>query len=169
MTDKKPSGGVVCHYCHNPGHVRRDCRKLKNSNRRFQCAHEPLKGVSTLSTMLAGSGKPNTCLISYFSKWVIDSRVTYHMTGNSSLFSTFQPHSSTSTVTFVDGSTSCVLGLETIHPTPSITLTSVTSLLQFSFNLIFVSKLTCTLNCSISFFLDYCLIQDLLMKRVIGR
>ena len=43
------------------------------------------------------------------------------------------------------------------------------SLPQFSFNLIFVSKLTCTLNCNISFFLDYCLIQDLSTKRVIGR
>ena len=31
-----------------------------------------------------------------------------------------------------------------------------------------MSKLTRTLNCSISFFLDYCLIQDLSTKRVIG-
>ena len=43
------------------------------------------------------------------------------------------------------------------------------SLLQFSFNLIFVSKLTHTLNCSISFFLDYCLIQELSTKRIIGQ
>ena len=32
-----------------------------------------------------------------------------------------------------------------------------------------MSKLTRTLNCSISFFLDYFLIQDLLTKRIIGR
>ena len=32
-----------------------------------------------------------------------------------------------------------------------------------------MSKLTCTLNCSISFFLDQCLIQDLSKKRIIGR
>ena len=43
------------------------------------------------------------------------------------------------------------------------------SLPQFSFNLISVSKLTRTLNCSISFFPDYCLIQDLLTKRIIDR
>ena len=91
------------------------------------------------------------------------------MIGNSSLFTTFQFHSATSTFTLANGSTSCVLGSETIHSTPLITLTSVMSLLQFSFNLISVSKLTCTLNCSISFFPDYCLIQDLLTKRVIGR
>ena len=28
MTNTKPLGGVVCHYCHNPGHVRQNCRKL---------------------------------------------------------------------------------------------------------------------------------------------
>ena len=32
-----------------------------------------------------------------------------------------------------------------------------------------MNKLTHTLNCSISFFLDYCLIQDLSMKQIIGR
>ena len=32
-----------------------------------------------------------------------------------------------------------------------------------------MSKLTRILNCSISFFLDYFLIQDLLTKRIIGR
>ena len=91
------------------------------------------------------------------------------MTINSSLFTTFQSHPSTSTVTLADGSTSCVLGSGTIHPSPLITLTFVMSLPQFSFNLISVSKLTCTLNCSISLFLDHCLIQDLSKKRIIGR
>ena len=68
-----------------------------------------------------------------------------------------------------DGSTSCVLGSGTIHPTPLLTLTFVLSLSKFSFNLISVSKLTRTLNCSISFFHDHCLIQDLSTKRIIGR
>ena len=32
LIDTKPSGGVVCHYCHNLGHVRQNCRKLQNKN-----------------------------------------------------------------------------------------------------------------------------------------
>ena len=32
-----------------------------------------------------------------------------------------------------------------------------------------MSKLTLTLNCSISFFPNYCLIKNLLTKRIIGR
>ena len=81
----------------------------------------------------------------------------------------FQSHSSTHTFTLADGSTYCVLGLGTIRPTPLITLTSVMSLPQFSFNLISMSKLTCTRNCSMSLFSDYCLIQDLLTKPIIGK
>ena len=91
------------------------------------------------------------------------------MTDNFSLFTTFQSHPSTSIVTLADGSTSSVLGSGTIHPIPLITLTSVLSLPQFSFNLISVSKLTRTLNCSFSFFPNHCLIQDLSTKRIIGR
>ena len=79
----------MCHYCHNLGHLRQDCRKLQNRDRRFHCAHESLKSASTPSTMLAGSGKHNTCLISSSSKWVIDFGAMDHMIGNSSLFTTF--------------------------------------------------------------------------------
>ena len=92
MINKKPLGGVVCHYCHNSGHVHRDCRKLQNRDRMFQYANESLKSASTPSIMLASSGKPNSCLISSSSKWVIDSRATDHMTCNSSLHTTCQPH-----------------------------------------------------------------------------
>ena len=130
----------MCHYSHNPRHVNRDYRKLQKRNRRFPYVHESLKGVSTPSTMLVGSGKPNTCLISSSSKWVIDSKAIDHMIGNFSLFTTFQPQPSTSTVTLADRSTSCVLGSRTNHPSPLITSTYVLSLPQFSFNLISVSK-----------------------------
>ena len=91
------------------------------------------------------------------------------MTGNSSLFTMFQSHPSTSTVTLADRSTSCVLRSMTIHSTPLITLTFVMSLPELYFNLIYVSKLTRTLNCSISFFPYYRLIQNLLTKQIIGR
>ena len=43
------------------------------------------------------------------------------------------------------------------------------SLPDFSFNLISLSKLIRMLNCSITFFPDYCLILNLTTKRVFGR
>ena len=33
------SRGVVCYYCHKPGHVIRDCKKRQNRNHKFQSAH----------------------------------------------------------------------------------------------------------------------------------
>ena len=161
-----------------------DCKKRHNRNHKFQSAHiastneasdqsvqfsaaklarfqlyqDSLRSPSTLITAIAESGNPNKCLVSSSSsEWVIDSGATYHMTGNSSLFSTFQSQPSPSTVTLTDGSHSCVLGSGTIVPTPSIPLTSVLSLPNFSFNLMSVSKLTRTLKCYISFFPDFCL------------
>ena len=188
---------VVCHYCHKPGHMKRDCKKLQYRNQRTQSAHiastndainheksvtisadefakfsqyqESLKSSSTPVTAIAESGKPNTCLVSSSSKWVIDSGATDHMTGNSSLFSTFQPHTSAPTVTLADGSKSRVLGSGSVNPTPLISLSSVLSLPELSFNLISVSKLTRALNCSAQFFPDYCLFQDLTTKQIIGK
>ena len=175
------SGGVVCYYCHRPGQVIRDCKKRHNRNQKFRSAHiastteasdqsvqfstvelarfqlyqDSLRSPSTPITAIAESSNPNKCLVSSSSsEWVINSEATNHMTSNSSLFSTFQSQPSPSIVTLVDGSHSCVLGSGTIVPTPSIPLTLVLSLPNFSFNLMSVSKLTRALKCYISFFPD---------------
>ena len=54
-------------------------------------------------------------------------------------------------------------------PPPSIPLTLVLNLPNFSFNLMSVNKLTRALKCYISFFPNFCLFQDLMMKQIIGR
>ena len=191
------SGGVVCYYCHKPGHVIRDSKKRHTRNQKFKSAYiastietsdqsvqfstaelariqlyqDLLRSSSTPITVIDESGNPNKCLVSFSSsEWIIDSRATHHMTGNSSLFSTFQSQPSPSIVTLANGSQSCVLGSGTIVLTPSIPLTSVLSLPNFSFNLMSVSKLTrALLKCYISFFPDFCLFQDLMTKQIIGR
>ena len=131
---------------------------------------DSLRSPSTPITAISESGNLNKCLVSSSSsEWVIDSGATDHMTGNSSLVSTFQSQPSSFTVTMADGSQSCVLESGTIVPTPSIPLTSVSSLPNFSFNLMSVSKLTRAIKGYISFFLDFCLFQDLMTKQIIGR
>ena len=94
----------------------RDCKKRHNRNQKFQFAHiasttkasdqlvqfsaaelarfqlyqDSLRSPSTSITAIAKLGNPNKCLVSSSSsEWVIDSGATDHMTGNSSLFSTF--------------------------------------------------------------------------------
>ena len=84
------SRGIVCYYCHKPGHVIRDCKKRQSRNQRVQSAHvtstneasgqsvqftaeelarfhvyqESLKSPSTSITALAKSGNSNKCLAS---------------------------------------------------------------------------------------------------------
>ena len=128
-TRGQSSEAIVCHYCHKPGHMKRDCRKLQSRNQGFRSAQvasssdasgksitvsaddfakfsqyqESLRSSSTPVTAIAESGKPNTCLLSSSSKWVIDSGATDHMTGNSSLLSTFQSYTSRCPVTLANG------------------------------------------------------------------
>ena len=137
---------------------------------RFHLYQESLKSPSTPITAIAELGNQNKCFVSSSSsEWVIDSGATDHMTGNSSLFSTFQSHPSTSSVTLENGSQSCVFVLGTIFPIISLPLSSVLNLPNYSFNLIFVRKLTRALRFHISFFPGFCLFQDLMTKQIIGR
>ena len=115
----------------------RDCKKRQNQNQKFQYAHiastteasdqsiqfstaelarfqlyqDSLRSPSTPITAIVESDNPNKCLVSFsYFEWVIDSRATDHMTGNSS-------GPSPSTATLVDGSHSCVLRSGAIVPT----------------------------------------------------
>ena len=56
----------MCHYCHNLGHVRWNCRKVLNKNRTFQFVHyhKSLKSESTSITTLVELGKTNTFFLS---------------------------------------------------------------------------------------------------------
>jgi len=91
------------------------------------------------------------------------------MTGNSHLFSRPLSPAPFPSVTLADGSTSSVLGSGTIHLTPSFSLSSVLHLPNLSFNLISTSQLTHDLNCVVMFFSGYCLFQDRVTKKIIGR
>ena len=171
----------------------RDCKKRQTQNQKFQSTHiastteasnqsvqfsaaelarfqlyqDSLRSSSTPITAIAKLGNQNKCLVpSSSSKSVIDSGIIDHMTVNSSFFSTFQSQPSPSTVTLADGLQSCVLASATIVPTPSIPLTSILSLSNFSFNLMSISKLTRAHKCFISFFPDFCLFQDFMMKQI---
>jgi hypothetical protein len=95
----------VYHYCHKPGHMKHDCRRLQNRTQKTHSAHiastndtseksflisadefvkfsqyqESLKSSFTHVPTIAESGKSNTYLISSSSKWVIDSGATDHV------------------------------------------------------------------------------------------
>nr|XP_027073728.1 uncharacterized protein LOC113698197 isoform X1 [Coffea arabica] len=115
------------------------------------------------------SGKPTTCLVSSSNKWVIDSGTTDHMTDNKGILSSFNPNKGHPNVTLADGSCASVVGSGVAIPMSSISLYSVLCLPNFSFNLLSVSKITKALKCSVSFFSEYCVFQDLMTGKIIGK
>ncbi|KAL4011481.1 hypothetical protein IC575_028540 [Cucumis melo] len=194
---KPDSTEIVCNCYPKKGHIKRDCRKLlyKNSQQsqhaqiastcdipevlvtisvdeyaKFQNYQDSLQALSS-STPVASTVAPGTtkCLLTSSTKWVITSGAITHMIGNSRLFSKLLSPAPFSSVTLVDGSTSSVLRFGTIYLTPSFSLSSVLHLPNLSFNLISISQLTHDLNCVVLFFPDYCLFQDRVTKKIIGR
>ncbi|XP_057991217.1 uncharacterized protein LOC131173228 isoform X1 [Hevea brasiliensis] len=110
-SSNQDSRGVICYYCHEPGHTKYNCPQLQKKNQRSQMANmaaenstvsssektilvsaedfaqfsqyqASLKPTSSPVTAIAESGKSTTCLVSSSSKWVIDSGATDHMTGS---------------------------------------------------------------------------------------
>uniref|UniRef100_M1ANP4 Integrase core domain containing protein n=1 Tax=Solanum tuberosum TaxID=4113 RepID=M1ANP4_SOLTU len=97
-------------------------------------------------------------------EWIIDTGATNHMVADVNLLDklaivsrgVYLPNGVVAQVTH-PGSSSV---------TARTSLTNVLYLPQFKFNLIYVSKLTKKLGCSVSFFPDFCLFQDLSNGRV---
>lgn len=71
-------------------------------------------------------------------------------------------------VTLADGSTTSVSGTGTVQPSSSLSLDSLLFIPCFPFNLMSVSKLTKTLNCSVTFLPTSFVLQDLVTGNKIG-
>lgn len=97
------------------------------------------------STFSASVSSPSHSLI-------IDSGASDHMTGTSSLLFSYFICFGNDKVCIVDGSYSSIASKRNIPITPSLPLLSV-HVLKFTLNLLSVSHLTKSLNCSVTFFL----------------
>nr|KYP42348.1 hypothetical protein KK1_036257 [Cajanus cajan] len=90
------------------------------------------------------------------------------MIGNQSFLSHFSLSTSFPSITLVDGSQIKVHGIGQTHPLPNLPLHYVLFVPGCPFNLIFISKLTCTLNFSNLFVNNSILVQDRRIGRMIG-
>jgi len=82
------------------------------------------------------------------------------MCGNELLFSSLTYFDTLPTVTLVDGTKTAIKGIGQITPTSSFSLNSVLYVPNSHFNLISVSQLTKTLNCSVLFTPTSVCVQD---------
>lgn len=123
-------------------------------------------GNSTPLVNLAGS----TCLSSFLTKesWIIDSGATDHMASSPQLLTSFIEKFNFPPIKLPTGQTTQISHIGSAIPTTSVPVIDVFVVPAFNFNLLSVSKITKALNCSVTFFLDYCIFQDLHTKKEIG-
>lgn len=79
--------------------------------------------------------------------WIIDSGATDHMTGSSSIFSSYSPLSGNLKVKIADGSLTSIAGKGSIIISPSLTLLNVLHVPKISCNLISVSRIIHDCKC----------------------
>lgn len=74
------------HYCHKPGHFRRDCLKLKEKKE---------KDVASIVEENSSNGSKNVLSVTHCSvctdeEWILDSGCSYHMCPNQDWFTTYK-------------------------------------------------------------------------------
>ena len=119
---------------------------------------------------VAQTGNASACLThtSSLGPWILDSGASDHISGNKDLFSSLTTTPTLPTVTLANGSQTMAKGIGLAHPLPSLPLTSVLYTPECPFNLISISKITRTLNCSIIFSDKFVTLQDRSTGKTIG-
>ncbi|RVW87654.1 hypothetical protein CK203_041182 [Vitis vinifera] len=130
--------------------------------------YQVTKSVSVAS--VAQTGNASACLThtSSLGPWILDSDASDHISGNKDLFSSITTTSALPTVTLANGSQTMAKGFGFAHPLPSLSLHSVLYAPECPFNLISISKITRTLNCSITFSDKFMTLQDQSTGKTIG-
>ncbi|RVW83690.1 Retrovirus-related Pol polyprotein from transposon TNT 1-94 [Vitis vinifera] len=172
-----------CTYCNKLGHTRDRCYQLHGRPPRTahvaqssdsQLPQPPSSSASQASqasvASVAQPGNASACLThtSSLGPWILDSGASDHLSGNKDLFSSITTTSALPTVTLANGSQTVAKGIGLALPLPSLPLTSVLYTPECPFNLISISKITRTLNCSITFSDKFVTLQDRSTGKTIG-
>nr|CAN62317.1 hypothetical protein VITISV_026526 [Vitis vinifera] len=122
------------------------------------------------SASVAQTGNVSICFTQSPSlgPWILDSGASDHIFGNKHLFSSITTTSTLPTVTLANGSQTMAKGIGLTHPLPSLPFHSVLYAPECPFNLISISKITRTLNCSITFSNKSVILQDRSTGKTIG-
>nr|CAN76133.1 hypothetical protein VITISV_036298 [Vitis vinifera] len=169
-----------CTYCNKLGHTRDRCYQLHGRPPRTahvaQSSDSPLPqppSSSASQASVASIAQPSNasaCLThtSSLGPWILDSGASDHLSGNKDLFSSITTTSALPNVTLANGSQTVAKGIGLALPLPSLPLTSILYTPECLFNLISISKITRTLNCSITFSDKFVTLQDRSTGKTIG-
>nr|CAN80547.1 hypothetical protein VITISV_010898 [Vitis vinifera] len=129
--------------------------------------------ISSTQTVPSDSASDSSVLVSQTTSrggrsGTRDSGASDHLSGNKDLFSSITTTSDLPIVTLANGSQTVAKGIGLALPLPSLPLTSVLYTPECPFNLISISKITRTLNCSITFSDKFVTLQDRSTGKTIG-
>ena len=130
--------------------------------------YQAVKSTSVASVVQTGNVSACLTHTSSLGPWILDSGASDHISGNKDLFSSLTTTPTLPTITLANGSQTVAKGIGLVHPLPSLPRTSVVYTLECPFNLISISKITRTLNCSIIFSDKFVTLQDRSMGKTIG-
>ena len=105
----------------------------------------------TLSCSIATKGNSAFLSVSPSHAWIVDSGASDHMTGESTLFSSYSPCAGNQKIKIADGSFSAVAGKGSVVLSPELSLENVLHVPKLSCNLMSVSKLAEDTNCQTNF------------------
>lgn len=142
----KSSNTITCHYCKEPGHIIRNCTKLKakkaKDEREGRTSTEPEKKErkskepeSQLELMAIHDEELNLS----DTDWITDSGATSHMTSNRHWLTEYEQYSRPSKITIGDGSYIQAVGYGKIV-TPKYIIKDVLYVPNLSFNLFSIGK-----------------------------
>ena len=187
-----------CDHCKREWHTRATCWKLKGKppnwkkkgSRAFQASNSDQGQQSSLTQLpltteqleklfkllvsptpscsIATKGNSAFLSVSPSHTWIVDSGASDHMTGESTLFSSYSPCAGNQKIKIADGSFSTVAGIGSVVLSPLLTLKNVLHVPNLSCNLMSVSTLIEDKNCQINFFRSHCVFQDLNSGKMIG-
>ena len=126
--------------------------------------------ASSVAASVAQTGNVTACLARSpdIGPWVLDSGASEHISGNKTLFTHLSRSSTLPFITIANGCKTAATGIGQAQILPSLSVDSVLYVPESPFNLLSVSKLTRSHNCSITFANRCVSIQDRSTGRMIG-
>ena len=122
---------------------------------------------SSSITFVAHTGNVSPYLTHSSTPWILDTRVSDHISSNKDFFSSLTFPSPLPTITLVNGSQTIAKSIGSACPLPSLP-TSILYVPDFPFNFISVSKLTRDLHCVLTFSHNSITLQDQSTRKTIG-
>ena len=152
-----------CTYCHRLGSSSTPQGVILTPDEYEEYLRLIQAAKSSSIASVTQTGNVSACLTHSSATWILDTKTSNHISGNTDFFSSLTFPSS-----LANGSQTIAKGIGSVCPLPSLPLASVLYVPHFPFNLISISKLTRDLHCVLTFSHNSITLQDRSTGKMIG-